>query len=257
MVQHSRPYASHLPSWYGASDHRSDWGSARAIAWGAQLGVLSLVMAACATNGDVISPPAKSVALSSENLAVLGNDVETGKLRPASAFVAAIVDDDQRAAAIFNEMGKVFTHPRCVNCHPVSDIPLQGDSQTDHNPSVDRGPDGHGAEDLQCAACHGLEKVALANSFGNVPVNPKWALAPIEMGWHGKTVSEICQQLRDPARSNMTLEELHHHNAEDALVAYGWNPGGGREPAPGTQKEFGELTLAWIQAGAACPSSER
>jgi hypothetical protein len=42
--------------------------------------------------------------------------------------------------------------------------------------------------------------------------------------------------------------------AEDSLVGWGWNPGTGREPAPGTQKEFGALAKAWVESGAACPS---
>jgi len=36
-------------------------------------------------------------------------------------------------------------------------------------------------------------------------------------------------------------------------VGWGWTPGHGRTPAPGTQKEFGDLIRAWIDNGAACP----
>ena len=46
-----------------------------------------------------------------------------------------------------------------------------------------------------------------------------------------------------------------HHMAEDSLVGWGWNPGVGREPAPGTQKEFGALFKAWVDTGAVCPAS--
>jgi hypothetical protein len=42
--------------------------------------------------------------------------------------------------------------------------------------------------------------------------------------------------------------------AQDDLVAWGWDPGPGREPAPGTQAIFGDLTKAWIETGAECPS---
>ena len=51
------------------------------------------------------------------------------------------------------------------------------------------------------------------------------------------------------------MDELIHHMAEDSLVGWGWHPGVGREPAPGTQKEFGELIKAWVETGGACPSS--
>jgi hypothetical protein len=43
--------------------------------------------------------------------------------------------------------------------------------------------------------------------------------------------------------------------AEDSLVGWGWLPGTGRQPAPGTQKEFGELIKAWVETGAACPAT--
>jgi hypothetical protein len=51
------------------------------------------------------------------------------------------------------------------------------------------------------------------------------------------------------------MDELLHHMADDALVGWGWNPGVGREPAPGTQKEFGALFKAWIDTGAVCPAA--
>lgn len=42
---------------------------------------------------------------------------------------------------------------------------------------------------------------------------------------------------------------------EDELVGWAWNPGRGRQPAPGTQKAFGELIKAWADSGGACPGS--
>jgi hypothetical protein len=81
-------------------------------------------------------------------------------------------------------------------------------------------------------------------------------LAPIEMAWVGKSLGEICQQIKDPERNGgKSMEELIHHMAEDSLVGWGWNPGVGREPAPGTQKEFGNLFRAWAEAGAVCPAT--
>ena len=40
---------------------------------------------------------------------------------------------------------------------------------------------------------------------------------------------------------------------KDDLVAWGWQPGEGREPAPGSQKQLGALAQAWIDSGAECP----
>lgn len=175
-------------------------------------------------------------------------------LRTPESF-AAIADPAARSVAIFNEMGKVLTHPRCVNCHPRTDRPLQGDAGLPHNPPVMRGKDGHGVAGLECATCHGPRNVPFANGGGSMPGNPAWHLAPASMAWEGKTVAEICVQLKDRKRNgNKTLAQIHEHNAHDSLVGWGWNPGEGRTPAPGTQAQFGALTKAWIDSGARCPS---
>ena len=141
-----------------------------------------------------------------------------------------------------------------MNCHPKGDAPLQGAFQP-HNPPVVRGKDGHGAPGLQCQTCHGPANVRFAGSPGSMPGHPLWALAPKEMAWEGKSLGEICAQLKDRRRNGgKSLAELHHHHAEDTLVGWGWNPGDGRSPAPGTQAQFGALTAAWIATGAACPT---
>ena len=174
-------------------------------------------------------------------------------LKPASAF-ASIASKDERSAAIFTEMGKVLLHPRCVNCHPRTDRPLQGDAMLPHNPPVVRGKDGHGAVGMECATCHGPANVTFANGKDSIPGHPEWHLAPIEMAWEGKTLGQICQQIKDKRRNGgKTLAEIHEHNAHDTLVGWGWNPGIGRDPVPGTQAEFGALTKAWIDTGAVCP----
>ena len=183
------------------------------------------------------------------------DQVAAAGLQPVSAF-AAIADRNARSEAIFTEMGKVLTHPRCVNCHPRSDRPLQGDAMVPHMPAVVRGKDGHGAPGLECATCHGPANVAFANGEGSVPGNPNWHLAPIEMAWEGKSLRQICEQIKDRRRNGgKSLAQLHEHNAHDSLVGWGWNPGEGRAPAPGTQAEFGALTKAWIDSGARCPKS--
>jgi len=44
----------------------------------------------------------------------------------------------------FLQVYKVFTSPRCQNCHPSGDAPLQGDDSHPHLQNVKRGKDGHG-----------------------------------------------------------------------------------------------------------------
>jgi hypothetical protein len=172
------------------------------------------------------------------------------ELRPISDFLA-IADSRERAIALFKEAGKVITHPRCLNCHPASDRPTQTDGMRPHEPWVVRGVDGHGAPGLKCNTCHHAANFDPAR----VPGHPMWHLAPIEMAWQGKTLGEICEQIKDTARNgNKDVAALVHHMAEDSLVGWGWSPGAGRQPVPGTQAEFGELIKAWAEAGAHCPS---
>ena len=170
-------------------------------------------------------------------------------LRPAPAF-ASIAQPHARAVALFFEMGKVLQHPRCVNCHPAGDRPLQTDSMRPHEPLVVRGADGHGAPGMRCETCHHAANFDPAR----VPGHPQWHLAPLAMAWEGKTLTAICEQIKDRARNGgKTLAQLVHHLGEDSLVGWGWAPGAGRTPAPGTQKEFGALAKAWADAGAHCP----
>jgi hypothetical protein len=166
---------------------------------------------------------------------------------------ADIADQDARSAAIFTELGKVLTHPRCMNCHPAGDRPRQGEGawRRLHQPPVARGADGHGLDATRCSICHGNANF----EPGRMPGHPEWHLAPREMGWEGKTLAEICEQLRDPARNGGRKgEDLIHHIGEDTLVGWAWHPGFGRSPVPGTQQQAGALVAAWVKTGAACPA---
>ena len=177
-------------------------------------------------------------------------------LRPLASF-SGISDQAERSRALFNEIAKVVTHPRCMNCHPAGNHPLQGDDRHAHMPPVPRGEAGLGVAGLACSTCHterNFTLVGVASSYKSIPGHARWGLAPLEMAWEGKSVGAICQQLKDPARNGgRTLALLHEHFAKDDLVAWGWEPGEGREPAPGNQKQLGELVQAWIDTGAQCP----
>ncbi len=164
---------------------------------------------------------------------------------------ASIADTAARSAAIFTELGKVLTHPRCVNCHPAGDRPRQGDTARLHQPPVERGADGFGLPAMRCPVCHQQANFDAAG----VPGNPIWQLAPREMAWEGKTLAEICAQIKDPARNgNRSVDALIEHIGEDHLVGWAWAPGFGRQSAPGTQKQAGALVEAWVKTGAECPN---
>lgn len=165
-------------------------------------------------------------------------------------LVPAFADDREKSLALFQESLKVFRHPRCLNCHPGGNHPTQGNDMHQHIMNVVRGKKDHGATALQCAACHGTKN----NLESGVPGAPKWALAPISMNWQAMTDKELCRSFKNPkATHGMSLEKFIEHNAKDELVAWGWNPGPGREPVPGTQEEFGKIIAEWVATGAHCP----
>jgi len=171
-------------------------------------------------------------------------------LRPLSAF-AAISDPRARSLALFQEGGKVLQHPRCVNCHPAGDSPRQTDRMQLHQPLVVRGADGHGAPTLQCNTCHGPANFDPAR----VPGHPEWHLAPFSMAWEGRSLGQLCEQIKDPARNGgRDMAALLQHLAEDTLVGWAWSPGADRTPAPGTQASFGRIMRAWAEAGGRCPA---
>ena len=171
------------------------------------------------------------------------------ELQPISSF-DRIAERRARSIALFTEAGKVLQHPRCMNCHPATERPTQTDGMRPHQPLVVRGADGHGAAGMRCTACHH------AGNFdpAHVPGHPDWHLAPATMAWQGRSLAQICSQIKDRARNGgRNLAALIHHVSEDSLVGWAWAPGAGRTPAPGTQAQFGVLMKAWAATGAFCP----
>jgi hypothetical protein len=204
----------------------------------------SLVVGGALLSSVRAAPPAPSAPAPPETL------------KSAADFVS-IQDPAARSLALFAEAGKVINSPRCMNCHPVQRAPTQGDDRHAHNPPMVGGQSGHGPVGMPCSSCHGPANVpTLGVDIKSIPGDPAWHLAPIEMAWVGKSLAQICQQIKDPARNGgKNLAQLHHHMAEDHLVGWAWNPGEGRAPAPGTQARFGELVKAWIDTGAKCPKA--
>jgi hypothetical protein len=178
--------------------------------------------------------------------------VAPNELRSPDAFLS-IRDVRARSKALFIEASRVIMHARCLNCHPNGDVPHQGMNMVLHDPPALRGPQDHGVVGMECTSCHQDRNQELAF----VPGAPHWALAPIEMAWVGKTPRDICEQMKDPKRNGgKSLAQIVEHNAHDELVGWGWNPGAGREPVPGTQAEFGAIVAAWVETGAECPEKE-
>lgn len=198
-----------------------------------------------ASNAQNISVPAKL----SVQTAVAAPATQPNTLKTPADF-AGIQNPEERSRALFEEAGKVITHPRCVNCHPNGNRPTQTDAMRPHNPWVVRGKDDMGAVGMRCTTCHHDKNFDPAN----VPGNPHWKMAPLSMAWQGKTLGQICEQIKDPKRNgNKDLKAIVHHMSKDDLVGWAWQPGGNRTPAPSTQAAFGQLIDAWVKSGAFCP----
>ena len=73
------------------------------------------------------------------------------ELQSPAAF-QSITDRAERSRAMFAEIGKLITHPRCMNCHPAGDQPLQGAEHRPHLPPTQRERPGYVGP--ACASCH-------------------------------------------------------------------------------------------------------
>jgi hypothetical protein len=185
------------------------------------------------------------------------NPPATPQTLKSPADFESVGDRAERSRALFSELSKVLTHPRCMNCHPAGAVPLQGEGR-EHMPRVWREDPATNANATNCSGCHTEANFAVseASTYQSIPGHPRWGLAPLSMAWQGKSIGDICLQLKDPERNGgRDLALLHEHIAKDDLVAWGWNPGEGRQPAPGSQDAAGKLTQAWIDTGAECPLS--
>jgi hypothetical protein len=161
--------------------------------------------------------------------------------------------DAVASRAAFLQVYRVLTSPRCQNCHPAGDVPLQGDDSHVHLQNVKRGKDGHGVYGMRCDTCHQAKNLPGEHM---PPGNPKWSLPSPEqkMIFVGRSPAELCRQLKDPKQNGgRTLAMLLDHVANDDLVGWAWNPGDGRTLPPLSRVETAAQMKVWVEGGAACP----
>lgn len=169
-----------------------------------------------------------------------------------AACTAARADDDHlaRGKAGFATLYKVLQHPRCMNCHPSGDAPLQYDDSRPHGMAISRRSEANG---VACATCH---RDTNGSRAGQPPGAPSWHLPPADtpMIFQGRSPHQLCEQLKDPRQTgHRDLAALIHHVADDPLVAWGWAPGPGRTPVPVPRAEVVAAMQTWADAGAPCP----
>lgn len=168
------------------------------------------------------------------------------------AALEDINKDSVESVKAFMSVYKVLMSPRCMNCHPAGDVPLQGEDSHLHTMLPQRGQDGKGVYAMKCANCH-----QAANTLGlhTPPGNPNWHLPPADMKmvFQGRTAHQLAKQLSDPARNgHKTKAQLIEH-ADDTLVLAGWHPGEGRSLPPMSHEDFKKAWITWINKGAYAP----
>lgn len=102
----------------------------------------------------------------------------TQRFQKTQAPVSVVKKDSMASVKAFGEVYKVLMSPRCLNCHPAGDVPLQGDDSHIHTMLPRRGPDGKGLYAMKCANCHQDENTP---GLHMPPGNPKWHLPPADM----------------------------------------------------------------------------
>jgi hypothetical protein len=163
--------------------------------------------------------------------------------------------DSLASVQAFSKVYSVLMSPRCMNCHPSGDVPLQGDDNHLHAMSPKRGIDGKGVSAMKCANCHQSSNAA---GLHMPPGSPDWHLpsAAMKMIFQGRTPNQLAKQLMDPAQNgNKNRQQLIDH-ADDRLVLAGWNPGEGRSLPPISHAEFKMAWITWINKGAYAPATK-
>ena len=160
--------------------------------------------------------------------------------------------DSVESVKAFMQVYKVLMSPRCMNCHPSGDVPLQGDDSHVHTMLPKRGTDGKGIYAMKCGNCHQPENLP---GLHKPPGNPNWHLPPADMKmvFQGKTPRQLAKQIMDPKQNgNKSKQKLLEH-AHDALVIAGWNMGEGRSLPPMSHEEFVKAWNTWITKGGYAP----
>jgi len=158
---------------------------------------------------------------------------------------------EKESAQAFIKAYRVFMHPRCMNCHPVGDAPLQGDDSHIHAQNVTRGPDGKGLYAMKCSNCHQPQHVPGENM---PPGHALWHLPPAnrKMVFEGKSPAQLAAHFKD---NNFTgfkdfKKEMLHHVEHEPLVLNSWTYG---TPPPLSHEEFVAAVKEWIDKGAVIP----
>lgn len=202
------------------------------------------------------SLPVKMIAVLVTILSVItgmaSTSEENGGFTENDAKLETIKKDSIKSVKAFMQVYAVLISPRCMNCHPAGDVPLQGDDSHLHAMSPQRGKDGKGINAMKCANCHQATNMP---GLHTPPGSPNWHLPPADMKmvFEGRTPHELAKQLMDPQQNGHKSKEQLLAHATDALVLAAWNPGEGRSLPPISHEAFSKAWVTWIKHGAYAP----
>jgi hypothetical protein len=152
----------------------------------------------------------------------------------------------------FMKVYAVLMSPRCMNCHPSGDAPLQGDDSHIHTMNVVGGKDGTGVYAAKCSNCHQPTNVP---GLHTPPGNPKWQLPPenMKMIFQGRTPHQLALQIMNyNLNGHRNRTQLLEHS-KDTLVKAAWNMGEGRTAPPMSYTAFVSAWETWIKKGGYAP----
>jgi hypothetical protein len=172
-----------------------------------------------------------------------------------AVWAQAPVSEARQAAGreAWGTVYKTLMSPRCMNCHPAGDAPLQTDASSPHAMNISRVSERSG---LACAACHQTKNSEALGIKGGPPGAPNWGLPSAQMPliFEGRGERELCEQLQRPEdNGHKSLGALLHHVSHDGLVLWGWAPGGTRSVPPVSHAAFVAAFTVWMDSRGACP----
>ena len=175
---------------------------------------------------------------------------------PGTSDSTLAVVDAQRikeSKQAFLKAYTVFMNPRCMNCHPDGNQPLQGDDSHIHLQNVTRGPEGKGVFAMKCKNCHQDTNL---EGYGFPPGNGHWQMPPANrpMVFQGKSPRELALHFKNNQFTGFkTLNDMIKHVDEEGLVISSFNPPAGVTKIPMSHEEFVATVKEWIDKGAAVP----
>lgn len=174
------------------------------------------------------------------------------EMREDVTSLPAYEKDSTASVKAFDIVYKVLMNPRCMNCHPSGDIPLQGNDSHLHTMAPKRGGNGKGLYAMKCTNCH---QPSNTPGMHTPPGNPKWQLPPADMKmvFQGKSARQLALQIMDYNKNGHKNKAQLLEHARDTLVKAGWNMGQGRPAPPIAYNDFVKAWDTWINNGGYAP----